>query len=118
MSHKVHIRVPATSANLGPGFDVLGVALPLYNEVIMQINGGAWTTTRRALSLSMDVEGDGFDSLPRDESNLVIRSAFLVFEAARRWPGTLRVKAINHIPLSRGLGSSAAAILAGMCAAN
>jgi homoserine kinase len=115
---RVRVKVPATSANLGPGFDVLGVALPLHNELTLQINGGAWTATRRALALSVDVEGEGFDSLPRDESNLVVRAAFTVFEAARRWPGTLRVKTINRIPLARGLGSSAAATLAGMCAAN
>src|SRR5207244_8939758 len=70
---KVHVKVPATSANLGPGFDVLGVALPLYNEVSMAINGGAWTASRRAISLTIDIEGEGFDSLPRDESNLVAR---------------------------------------------
>lgn len=115
---RVHVKVPATSANLGPGFDVLGLALPLFNEVTMQINGGAWTTARRALSLSIDIEGEGFDELPRDESNLIVRAAFRVFETARRWPGTLRIKSINRIPLARGLGSSAATTLAGMCAAN
>jgi homoserine kinase len=115
---KVHVKVPATSANLGPGFDVLGLSLPLYNEVTLQINGGAWTTSRRALSLSVDIEGEGFDVLPRDESNLMVRAAFQVFETTRRWPGTLRVKAVNRIPLARGLGSSAAATLAGLCAAN
>jgi homoserine kinase len=114
----VHIKVPATSANLGPGFDVLGVSLPLYNDVLMGVNGGAWTSSRRAISVSMDIEGEGFDSLPRDESNLVVRAAFQVFETARRWPGTLHIKAINRIPLARGLGSSAAATLGGIYAAN
>src|SRR5712671_528086 len=66
---RVHVKVPATSANLGPGFDVLGVALPLFNEVTMQINGGGWTSARRALSLSVDIEGEGFDVLPRDQSH-------------------------------------------------
>src|SRR5258708_4384404 len=115
---RIHVRVPATSANLGPGFDVLGVALPIYNEVEMGINGGAWTATRRALSLTVDIEGEGFDVLPRDESNLLVRAAFQVFETARRWPGTLKIKAINRIPLARGLGSSAAATLGAICAAN
>src|SRR6185295_5402205 len=110
---KVHVKIPATSANLGPGFDVLGVALPLYNEVIMQINGGGWTSARRGLSLTVDIEGEGFDALPRDESNLIVRAAFQVFEAARKWPGTLKIKAINRIPLTRGLGSSSAATLGG-----
>ena len=79
---KVHVKVPATSANLGPGFDVLGVALPLYNDLTMAINGGAWTASRQALSLSIEIEGEGFDVLPRNESNLVVRAAFRVFEVA------------------------------------
>ncbi len=115
---KVHVKVPATSANLGPGFDVLGVALPLYNEVTMAINGGGWTAAKRAISISIDIEGEGFDTLPRDESNLVVRAAYRVFEIARRWPGTLKIKAINRIPLARGMGSSSAATIAGICAAN
>src|SRR5262245_33605053 len=115
---QVHVKIPATSANLGPGFDVLGIALPLYNEVIMQINGGGWSAARRALSVSVDVEGEGFDVLPRDESNLLVRAAFHVFESARKWPGTLRIKAINRIPLARGLGSSAAATVGALVAAN
>src|SRR4051794_17720539 len=115
---RVHIKVPATSANLGPGFDVLGVSLPLYNDVVMGVNGGAWTSSRRAMTVSLDIEGEGFDSLPRDESNLLVRAAFQVFETVRRWPGTLHVKEINRIPLARGLGSSAATTLGGMYAAN
>jgi homoserine kinase len=115
---RIHVKVPATSANLGPGFDVLGVALPLYNEVIMEINGGAWSTSKRSLTVSIDIEGEGFDALPRDESNLLVRAAFQIFEATRRWPGTLRIKAINRIPLSRGLGSSAAATIGALFAAN
>ncbi len=115
---QIHVKVPATSANLGPGFDVLGVALPLYNEITMQINGGGWSSTKRSISVSVDVDGEGFDVLPRDESNLLVRAAFQVFEAARRWPGTLRIKALNRIPLSRGMGSSAAATLGAVFAAN
>jgi homoserine kinase len=115
---KIHVKVPATSANLGPGFDVLGVALPLYNEVIMEVNGGAWTTAKRSLTVSIDIEGEGFDALPRDESNLIVRAAFQVFDVTRRWPGTLRIKAINRIPLTRGLGSSAATVLGALAAAN
>jgi homoserine kinase len=115
---RVHVKVPATSANLGPGFDVLGVALPLYNDITMEINGGGWTTARRQVDISIDIEGEGFDVLPRDESNLLAKTAFEVFETARKWPGTLKIKAINRIPLARGLGSSAATILGAICAAN
>jgi homoserine kinase len=115
---RVHVRVPATSANLGPGFDVLGVALPVYNEVEMEINGGGWTSTRQSISVSVDIEGEGFDALPRDESNLIVRTAFRLFETVRKWPGTLKIKTTNRIPLARGLGSSSAATLGALCAAN
>jgi homoserine kinase len=115
---QVRVRVPATSANLGPGFDVLGVALPLYNDIVMGINGGAWTSARRPVSISMEIDGEGYDALPRDESNLIVKTAFTVFETARKWPGTLHIQAVNRIPLARGLGSSAATILGAICAAN
>src|SRR5262249_36168335 len=109
----------ATSANLGPGFDVLGVALHLFNEVHMEAQlerqkGAA----RPPFSVSVDVEGEGMDQLPRDESNLVVRAAWRVFDVVRLWPRSLHVKLINRIPLSRGLGSSAAATLAGVVGAN
>jgi len=114
---KITVHVPATSANLGPGFDVLGVALHWYNDVHFEtdlIKAGARLTP----SLSVQVEGEGFDSLPRDESNLVARAAYKVFEKTHRWPRSLWIKLVNRIPLSRGLGSSAAATIGGICAAN
>ncbi len=123
MKKHARVLIPATSANLGPGFDVLGVALRLHNEVRMEaefdpspsheVNG------RRGLqSVSIDVVGEGLDTLPRDESNLVARAAARVFEAAKRWPKVLNIQLINRIPLSRGLGSSAAATVGGMYAAH
>jgi homoserine kinase len=119
MRKHITVWVPATCANLGPGFDVLGVALPLFNEIRMEADfDGAGQPHPQSLSLSVDVEGEGFDSLPRDESNLVVRAAYFLFEKAKRWPRWLNVKMTNRIPLSRGLGSSAAATLGGLCAAN
>lgn len=116
---KVTVSIPATSANLGPGFDVLGVALHLFNQVSMEADAfGSSSVPSRLLSLSVDVEGEGFDLLPRDSSNLVVRAACRVFETVKRRPTTLRVKLVNNIPLARGLGSSAAATLGGMYAAN
>src|SRR5262249_32498269 len=118
MKH-VRVRVPATSANLGPGFDVLGVAIPLYNEVSMETDPrGGWTSQRRHIDVTVDIKGEGCDSLPRDGSNLVARAAYRVFDKAKRWPATLNIHCVNRIPLSRGLGSSAAATLGGMAAAN
>jgi len=118
MSKKITVQVPATSANLGPGFDVLGVALKLYNDVVLETDSQSWKSVKSSLSLQVHIEGDGAHTLPRDGSDLVMRAAFRVFAKARRWPTTLRAHLVNRIPLSRGLGSSSAAIVSGVCAAN
>jgi homoserine kinase len=105
---RVRVRVPATSANLGPGFDTLGLALALYNEV----------TLEEADGLSVTVEGEGAGRLDAGPKNVVARGVALGFEAAgRRFRGA-RLRCVNRIPLSRGLGSSAAAWVGGLVAAN
>ena len=105
---RVHVRVPATSANLGPGFDALGLALALHNEVVAEEGDG----------VSVDIEGEGTDRLARDESNVVARGVRLAFDAAgRRFTGCV-LRCVNRIPTSRGLGSSAAAWVGGLAAGN
>lgn len=104
----IHILAPATTANLGAGFDCLGLALTLYNEVEVEA----------ADSLSIDIVGEGAADLPRDESNLVWRAARAVFERVGRGPAGARLRLVNHIPLESGLGSSAAATVAGLLAGN
>lgn len=111
----VHLRVPATSANLGPGFDVLGVAVSLFSDLNWEASGG-WGSRIEALDVA--INGAGTDALPRDGRNLVLQSAERVFKARRRWPRRLRLEVINRIPLSRGLGSSSAAIVGGLAGAN
>ena len=102
------MTVPASSANFGPGFDVLGVALALHNVAELAEADG----------LTVEIEGEGAESLPRDGRNVVVRGARLVYEAAARpFPG-LAVRQRNGIPPSRGLGSSASAWLAGILGAN
>jgi len=118
MNKKVTVHIPATSANLGPGFDVLGVALHLYNEVSLSADPQGLSHSYRAPQLAVDIEGEGTAVLPRNHTNLVVRAAYKVFEKARRWPKELHAKLVNRIPLSRGLGSSSAAALGGICAAN
>lgn len=118
MTKRITVQVPATSANLGPGFDVLGVALHWFNEVSFEADHLHTSAHRPLVTLSVEVQGDGFDSLPRDESNLVVKAAYKVFEKAKRWPKSLWIKLHNRIPLSRGMGSSSAAIIGGMVAAN
>ncbi|GAA3767549.1 homoserine kinase [Microbacterium kribbense] len=105
----VVVRVPATSANLGPGFDTLGLALSLYDELIVQALPEG--------QLRIEVDGPGAENVPRDASNLVVRSMAYAFEAVgRRMPG-IALSTRIVIPHGRGLGSSGAAVVAGLLAA-
>jgi len=105
----VAVRVPATSANLGPGFDTLGLALSVYDELVVEALPEG--------ELRVEVEGPGADAVPRDASNLVVRAIAYGFEAVgRRMPGIALSQRIV-IPHGRGLGSSGAAVVAGLLAA-
>ena len=105
---RVRVTVPGSSANFGPGFDVLGVALAVHNVAELAETDG----------LTVEVEGEGQASLPRDERNVVVRGARLVYEATKRPFRGLAVRQWNHIPPGRGLGSSASAWLLGILGAN
>jgi homoserine kinase len=100
----VRVRVPATSANLGPGFDALGLALALHDELTARVTSGG---------LQVEVSGEGAD-LPRDENHLVVRAMRAAFDQLGGQPPGLVLRCENHIPQGRGLGSSAAAIVAGV----
>lgn len=108
----VAFHVPATTANLGPGFDALGLALTLENTVEMAVLGADDSR------LTITVQGEGENDLARDESNLVYRAAAAVFERAKLPVPSLCIHLVNRISLAAGLGSSAAAIVGGLCAAN
>jgi len=103
---RAHVRVPATSANLGPGFDALGLALALYNEVEAEEGQG----------ITVRIEGEGADRLPRDGANVVARGVRLAFETAGRAFKGCALTCVNRIPAARGLGSSAAAWVGGLVA--
>ena len=108
----VRVRVPATSANLGPGFDALGVACTLYNEMTLTL------THEKGLHIS--ARGEGAAYIPGDERNIVWKSIQYFLQRADRaeeFQGA-KIRMNNRIPLSRGLGSSATAIVAGLTAAN
>ncbi|HWA67936.1 MAG TPA: homoserine kinase [Mycobacteriales bacterium] len=105
----LRVRVPATSANLGPGFDALGLALDLFDDVVVRITDEP--------GLSVDVAGMGAASVPRNARHLVVRSMKATFKLLGGAPAGLEVVCANRIPHSRGLGSSAAAIVAGVVAA-
>ncbi len=105
----VTARVPASSANLGAGFDTFGIALGLFDEIVV-------TTTDSGLSVT--VEGEGADDVPCGPSHLVVRAIERGLEAAGVWAEGLDVVCRNQIPHSRGLGSSASAAVGGLAAAN
>ncbi len=109
IGRSVLVKVPATTANLGPGFDTLGMALSIYDELIV--------TVRAEPGAIVHVEGVGAGEVPTDESNLVVRSIAYTFAAyGIELPG-LELEARNSIPHSRGMGSSGAAIVSGVMAA-
>lgn len=105
------VRVPATSGNLGPGFDVLGLALSLYN----------WVGVEKDDSLKTDqvlVHGEGDEILRRDGRNLIVKAFRLFADERKATLPPVRITCWNNIPLSRGLGSSAAAVVGGLVAAH
>lgn len=103
---KVVVRVPATSANLGPGFDAIGMALDMWSEY----------TVERSDSFEVICEGEGSHDIPLDNTNLVCFAVAAAFKKAGKPLPTLKYKLINRIPYARGLGSSSAAIVGGLMA--
>jgi len=106
----VIIRVPASTANLGPGFDCLGLALDIWNETSFRLTGD---------SLSIEIAGEGENLLARNRSNLIFRAFSETLEKnSLTVPAGLRIFCKNEIPVSSGLGSSATAVITGIYAAN
>src|SRR5262244_1253089 len=104
----VRVRATATSANLGPGFDALSLALALYDDVEARITDGG---------LAIEVSGEGSETAGADEQHLVVRAMRAAFGAMGGQPPGLALRCANAIPHGRGLGSSAAAICSGLLAA-
>lgn len=105
------LRIPATSANLGPGFDCIGMALNLYNYIEFEVVDDPGY-------LSLEISGEGKESLKKDKTNLVYQAFSKAFiKRGLSIPG-IKLKLMNNIPLARGLGSSSAAIIGGLMAAN
>ena len=108
MSTAGSVRVPASSANLGPGFDTLGLALEIY----------LYCHFRPAERLSISAQGRDVDSIPLDESNLIWQTAVTVAQAQGRTMPPVDIEISNGIPVGKGLGSSAAALVAGVVIAS
>lgn len=105
----VRVRVPASSANLGPGFDCLGIALTLYDE---------WRVEGTPGDPSLRIAVDGADAIPTDGRNLAYQAFRKVFQLHNRPLPALRMELKSRIPVAGGLGSSSAAIVGGLVAAN
>jgi len=107
MIDDIVVKVPATSANMGPGFDSLGIALDVWNEV--RISKGPF---------SIKIDGTGEEELPKDTSNLVYKSFCKVFEEIDEIVPEVKLSCTNRIPLTRGMGSSSAALIGGLMTGN
>lgn len=103
---RVTVKVPATSANMGPGYDCMGMAVDLWTEV----------TVERAEKFEIVAEGEGAAEMPKDETNLLVTGAKAAFKAAGKDLPILKYTVVSRIPYARGMGSSSAAIVAGIIA--
>lgn len=113
---KVTVRVPATSANLGPGFDCMGLALPIYNEVTVEetVMPGSGVE----INIIQDVETYDTLSIPKDENNIVYKAIELLYNFVGQTATDMKITIKTNIPVTRGLGSSASVIVGGLIAAN
>ena len=112
---KVSVKVPATTANLGPGFDCLGLALPLYNEVTVE------ETVMPGSGIEINVveeNDDDIDVVPKDENNLAYKAIELLYSFIGQTPSDIKITIKTGIPIAKGLGSSASVIVGGLVAAN
>jgi len=107
---KIHVKVPATTANLGPGFDALGLALNLWNE--------AFFTHTNDNQIVVKVEGEGARRLPKNADNAIAKAALMLYDLVGKSCEGLLIECINRVPLGSGMGSSSAAMLTGMLGAN
>ena len=108
-ANPIQVQVPATSANLGPGFDSFGLALAMHDRYVAQILDDA--------GLDIDVTGEGAEEVPRTDKNLLVKAMNKGFDFLGGKPKGIAVRALNVIPHGRGLGSSASAIVGGLCLA-
>ncbi len=106
MSNHYLIQVPASTSNLGPGYDTLGLALKLYLRAEVRLSAGPQSR--------FHVEGEGKDDLPSLEESLIYRAMRHIFFQEGHHPPAVELRVVNQIPITRGLGSSASSIVAGL----
>ncbi len=113
---KITVKAPATTANLGPGFDCLGLALPIYNEITIEETIMPGT----GIEINIIDEEDEFEtlSIPTDENNIVYKAVDLLYNSIGQTASELKISIKTKIPIAKGLGSSASVIVGGLIAAN
>ena len=116
---KVSVKVPATTANLGPGFDCMGMALPIYNIITIEETVLPGT----GIEINVISEDDTADELslehiPMDENSIIYKAVELLYNSIGQTPSELKITIHSQIPIARGLGSSASVIVGGLLAAN
>ena len=113
---KVTVQTPATIANLGCGFDCLGLALPVYNSITLE------ETVLPGSGIEINIidehNQDNVENIPRDKSNIVYKAIELLYNYIGQSPNELKISIKTGIPVARGLGSSASVIVGGLIAAN
>ena len=116
---KISVKVPATTANIGPGFDCLGMALPMYNTITIE------ETVLPGTGVEINVMSDGdsidqlsLDQVPTDENSIVYKAVELLYNSIGQTPSELKINIQSNIPVARGLGSSSAVIVGALVAAN
>ena len=116
---KVCVKVPATTANIGPGFDCLGMALPLYNTITIEETVLPGTGVEiNVMSDSDSVDQLSLDQVPTDENSIVYKAVELLYNSIGQNPSELKINIQSNIPVARGLGSSSAVIVGALVAAN
>ena len=116
---KVSVKVPASSANIGPGFDCLGLALPIYNTITIEETVLPGTGIEiNMMSEEETIDEMGFNTIPNDENNIVSKAVEMLYNSIGQEPSELKINIQSQIPITRGLGSSASVIVGGLLAAN
>lgn len=116
---KVSVKVPATTANLGPGFDCMGMALPIYNTVTIEETVLPGTGVEiNVIAENQSTDEFSLEHIPMDENSIIYKAAELLYNSIGQTPTELKITIHSQIPIARGLGSSASVIVGGLIAAN
>lgn len=116
---KVSVKVPATTANIGPGFDCLGMALPIYNTITIEETVLPGTGIEiNVIAESAAIDELSLEHIPLDENSLVYKAVELLYNSIGQTPSELKINIHSNIPVARGLGSSASVIVGALIAAN